>query len=303
MKKIIPLLLISAVLVFSCNKETNNSPQPLSNTTVQLMTTEQINNSIKEEINRSGEFRWAAASDEMLWSAIMHSADHVVSVGYKPYGERDVEDRLSEINIGDNLWLAAKNEVLQMIFNNEKLIRPNIKLQNLEVWPEKKLPVTDVVIENINTLKALRHSNLVRYAEPMGYNPEAFEQKLEEEFSTGSGCGGYVAAGNLIENKDYTTIAPGCKRSWNYTEHTIPNAWTKTTGAGIKVMVIDTGISPDQENMGSDFNQGYSTGRTLEKIHTLPGVTDANDNCGHGTAMSSTIAAPRGIDGNSCGVA
>lgn len=300
MKKATWLLL--AVTFFACNKETNIKTQTASTSQQQLITPEQINSFIKDELEQNGEFRWNKASDEMLWSAVMHSKDHIVSVGYKPYGEVNVEDRLSKININDNAWLAAKSEVMQIIFMNEKIKRPNIKFTSLEVWPEKKLPVMDVVIEDMNTLRELRHSKLVRYVEPIGYSPAAFE-KTDGSASSGSGCGGYNSATNLIENKDYTTIAPGCKRSWNYTEHTIPNAWTKTSGAGIKVMVIDTGISPDQENMGSDFNQGFSSGRTIEKIHTLPGALNADDNCGHGTAMSSTVAAPRGTDGNSCGVA
>ena len=68
-------------------------------------------------------------------------------------------------------------------------------------------------------------------------------------------------------------------------------------------MVIDTGVSPDQDNLGNGFNQGKSTGRTIEKMSTLPDETSPFDQCGHGTTMSGAIAAPRGIDGNSCGVA
>ncbi|HRI21949.1 MAG TPA: S8/S53 family peptidase [Panacibacter sp.] len=91
--------------------------------------------------------------------------------------------------------------------------------------------------------------------------------------------------------------------SWNYSYHGIQNAWTKATGSGIKVMVIDSGVSPDQDNLGSQFNQGLSSGRTIEKMFTLPGATSADDDCGHGTAMSGAVAAPRCADGNSCGVA
>lgn len=304
-KKIIPSLLCFALIISSCQKNAadTSSVSSVENETQQLMSPAAINNFITDEINRNGEFNWRVAPDIMLWSAIMHSPNHTVSVGYKPLGEMYVEDRLGEININDARWLAAKNEVLQMIYTNEKSIRPSLQFKDLEVWKEKKLPVTDVVIENIQTIKALRTSGLIRYVEPMGYSVEDYTQTPDNNVSFGSGCGGYNGATNLIEGKDYTTIFPGCKRSWNYTNHGIPNAWTKSTGAGIKVMVIDTGESPDQENMGSAFNQGSSTGRTIEKMYTLPGVTNADDPCGHGTAMSSTVAAPRGVDGNSCGVA
>lgn len=77
--------------------------------------------------------------------------------------------------------------------------------------------------------------------------------------------------------------------------------------------MIDTGVSPDQENIGYQFNQGYSTGRTIERMVTLPQETYYGipigpvetyaDGCGHGTAMSGVCAAPRGIDGNTVGIA
>ena len=69
-----------------------------------------------------------------------------------------------------------------------------------------------------------------------------------------------------------------------------------------KVEVIDTGVDPSQDNLGSQFNQASLLAELL-KIYTLPGAGNADDGCGHGTAMSGTVAAPRCTDGNSCGVA
>ncbi len=304
MKKIFYLIVCIAFAIASCKK---NSEQEYSNANAnrnqsQLISTAVINAFIREEIYKSGEFNWAKASDEMLWSAVIHSGDHIVSVGYKPADEENVEKRLTEINISSKKWLTVKQQVLQIIFNEEKKQRHNLKIENLEVWKEKVLPVMDVTIENINTIKLLRQSKLIRYAEPMGYDPEKFENN-DKVLIGGSGCGGYVGDNNLIEGSDYTVVAPSAKVSWNYSYHGIQNAWTRTTGTGIKVMVIDSGVSDDQDNLGSEFNQGYSLGRTIQKIVTLPRSNSVNDNCGHGTAMAGEIAAPRCVDGNSCGVA
>ncbi len=130
--------------------------------------------------------------------------------------------------------------------------------------------------------------------------------------ASSSGCGSNIAE-PLVDNVDYTTIAPGTKQSWNYAYHKIPHAWAKSTGAGTKVFIIDTGCEFDQENLGSAFNQGQSSGRTTEKIVTLPRATffgiptgpveTPDDGCGHGTSMAGACAAPRGIDGAACGVA
>lgn len=83
---------------------------------------------------------------------------------------------------------------------------------------------------------------------------------------------------------------------------------------GITVFLIDTGISYEQDNLGSQFNQGLSQKRRIERIVTLPrkklfGIFNVGlpetpeDRCGHGTAMAGVLAAPRGVDGNVSGVA
>lgn len=79
------------------------------------------------------------------------------------------------------------------------------------------------------------------------------------------------------------------------------------------MVIIDTGCSSTQENLGSTFNQGSSSGRTVEKLVTLPRNTflgiptgpieTSNDACGHGTSMQGAAVAPRGTDGNTVGIA
>jgi subtilisin family serine protease len=181
---------------------------------------------------------------------------------------------------------------------------PKLRLENLEVWKENRLPVIDVRIESLKTIQLLRKSNLLRYVEPMGYDPLTYEQsQINDGLFAGSGCGAYAGDTTLVSGLDYSVIAPNAKMSWNYAYHGIRKAWTKSTGKGVKIMVIDTGVDPDQDNLGNAFNQGYSSGRTLDKIFTLPNATSADDDCGHGTTMCGEAAAPRCTDGNACGVA
>jgi subtilisin family serine protease len=166
-------------------------------------------------------------------------------------------------------------------------------------------------VENFETVKLLRASGLVRYAEPMGYEPK--QDNPNASSLSSSGCGNNVGDATLVSGIDYTTITPNTKQSWNYAYHNIPAAWTKSTGAGIKVFIIDSGCELDQENLGSAFNQGSSSGRTVEKIVTLPRSTflgiptgpveTPDDGCGHGTSIAGACAGPRGIDGAACGVA
>lgn len=314
MRKIASLSLI-LVFLFSCKKTSVEKTE--EKTTAELIRTEKIDAFIREQISQHGEFTWSTASDDMVWSALQHS-DNIISVGYKPCNENNVENNLHNININDSKWKEARNEVLQLIVKSEQQYDPSVTLESISQWEENVLPVIDITVKNPATVKLLRASNLVRYAEPMGYEPQdavkAAQGSTEPSaVASSSGCDGNPAEAGLVDGVDYTTITPGCKQSWNHSYHNITQAWTKSTGAGVKVFVIDTGCELDQENLGGSFNQGLSSGRTVEKIVTLPrnsifgipyGPTEtADDGCGHGTCMAGACAAPRGTDGAACGIA
>ena len=67
---------------------------------------------------------------------------------------------------------------------------------------------------------------------------------------------------------DFSVISPNAKSSWNYPYMGITSAWSLSTGRGITVGVIDTGISPNQVMLNNSFNSGLSSGRTVEKFGT-----------------------------------
>ncbi|TKK68300.1 serine protease [Ilyomonas limi] len=308
MKKVAASLLL--LLLFSaCNKSIQDNTI-INNTNQQhpLLSAKDINSFIESEMQQKGSFDWKDASPQMVWSALQLK-DKIMCVGYKPANFTDIENKITSIHLNDLQWKAAKEAVLDIIYKEEVKYNPSLRREDLEVWKENKLPVIDVKIESQRTIELLRQCPLVRYAEPMAYDPLAEEEAaaIQKEYSLigsdGSGCGDYAGDADLVAKRDYTGIAPGTKMSWNFKYHNINKAWTKSTGAGVKVMVIDTGVSPDQDDLGSHFNQGRSTGRTIEKMVTLPGETSPDDLCGHGTTMSGAVAAPRGTDSNSVGVA
>jgi subtilisin family serine protease len=307
MKKITTLAVVACILLLNACKKT-----PVENgaTNPKAMERATIDQFIKDKLSTQRFFNWSEASDEMIWSALQQS-DNILSVGYQPTGESNIDQRIATIDFQQQRWKEARLQVLTLILQHESASRANLDLTNLEIWSENVLPVIDVRVENLATVKALRASNLVRYAEPMGYEPT--QQSGIQGIASSSGCGSNVAEAGLVAGVDYTTISPNSKQSWNYVYHGIPSAWTKTTGSGIKVFIIDSGCEFDQENLGSAFNQGNSSGRTIERIVTLPRSTflgiptgpveTADDGCGHGTSMAGACAAPRGTDGAACGVA
>ena len=141
----------------------------------------------------------------MIWSALEQS-DHILSVGYQPAGETNVSDRLASIDINSIKWKTAKLQVLSLILKEEARTNAKLSIDKLEEWPEFVLPVMDIKVMNLSTVKALRASKLVRYAEPMGYEPRENSGILSVQSS--SGCGSNVAEPGLIAGTDYTTITP-----------------------------------------------------------------------------------------------
>jgi subtilisin family serine protease len=310
MKKLFAVV-ITASFFMSCKKDVTDQ-QKVDEKTEPLKTITQINAIIKQQLNTTGKFEWSTASDEIIWSALQQS-DNIASVGYKPAAENNVNDKLHTININDAEWKAAKENILQIIFDEEVKANKDLQKANMEVWPETVLPVIDVEIKSLATIKKLRASNLLRYVEPMGYESYGMDPQAANRVTSSSGCGSNTADNTLVSGVHYTVASPNTKVSWNYASHGIQNAWTKSTGAGVKVFIIDSGCEFDQENLGSTFNQGASSGRTVEKIVTLPrssifgipygAYETPDDGCGHGTSMAGACAAPRGTDGNACGIA
>ncbi len=307
MKKLFPYLTFSLLLLAACEKTVDKrTEEPIDE---EVMSKDIINAKIKEVLTAEHKFEWQSVSDVMVWSALQQS-DKVMSVGYQPAGFANVNDNLHNIDINTAPWKEAREKVLQLILASEQKLDASLRLQDIIKWDESVLPVIDITVKNIETVKLLRASQLVRYAEPMGYEPQT---DMANSGRSSSGCGSNTAQTDLVANVDYINIAPNAKQSWNHTFHKITQAWVKSTGAGTKIFIIDTGCENDQENLGSAFNQGSSSGRTIEKIVTLPretflgfpigSVETPDDGCGHGTCMAGAAAAPRGTDGASVGIA
>src|SRR6478672_5682801 len=304
MNKLLVCAILSGIALSSCKKINELSSQSPAE---QLVAAESIDAFIFSKLNTDNKFEWNSASPEMVWSAAQHR-DQLISIGYKPAGITDISNSIHQIDIHHAEWKLAKQYVIKQVLSMEKELDPSITIEKILVYDDETLPFINVVVKNLATIRFLRNSDRVRYTEPMAYEPQPAVMPDSD-----SGCGSNDADEGLVAGVDYTTLAPNAKQSWNYSYHGIPTAWTRTTGAGIKIFIIDTGAEFDQENLGTAFKQGSSAGRTVEKIVTLPRPTflgiptgpveTADDGCGHGTSMAGAAAGPRGTDGNVAGVA
>lgn len=295
MKKMYTLVvLVLALTVVSCTKDTITETE---SETLQFpddpLTVQQINQRISESIRDTGDFDWNKEDAHFLWSALTHG-QNVLTVGYGNEGQSFSEEV-------DNDLITKKNNLVTSIIIEEKIDKEDLKIKEDDV-----LTVFDVEVLNLETIIALRKSPNVRYLEPNGYN--LYVQGSEQKSS--SGCD---TSAEYINPSHYSTITPNnAQVSWHFNEHNIQSAWNLSTGSGVTIGLIDTGVSKTQSLLNSiGINDGYSTGRSVQKYGTFidsnwwwsSNYDGPHDKCGHGTAMGSTMASPRNDNGMPVGVA
>jgi len=290
-------------LIFSCSKEENRHAGGLQEG---LVSVEAIKEAVETELAAGHVFYWSNANDHFIWSAGMHS-DSLFSIGYTVGSDFDPEAQMKDVDISTTEWQNAKNQVLNIILEAEQRSRSNPDLTAKELMPYGEVnyfPQVVVQLTDPAVITALRNSKYVRFVEPVGFSLEDHYVKKRSS----SGCDG--SPDYNINSADFTTIAPSTKQPWNFVNHAINSAWSSSTGDNIRVCIIDTGASDNQDNLGSQFNSGWSSGRNIQKYSThvsgswwWASLDSPNDPCGHGTSMAGIAAGPRGTDGNAVGVA
>lgn len=286
-------------VVASCTKEESQNAIEIDPTQRNPLSATEVNSRIDESFSNSGSFNWNQASNHLLWSAI-YQGNKMASIGFGASPE-DFDRSTSPNNA------RMQSEILGVIQQYEG--KP---LSDILIASDEYLNQIDVLIQKQETVIALRSLPTLRYFEPADYKYFANQTSAQKGggnvMQSDSGCG---FESSTLSASDYTTVTPNAKVPWAFYQHNIPTAWNTSTGAGITIGVIDTGTSPNQTLLGSSFNNGLSSGRTINKygvyvdsIWPWSTSTDGpNDQCGHGTSMASAAAAPRNNVGLPVGVA
>jgi serine protease len=297
--KLLRFSIIFFLIFSSCSKD-ENTPEDIiviNPSQKDPLTAQQVNAKIDEAIHTKGSFNWKEASDHLLWSAVANG-QHVVTIGFG--NSKNDYDRAKSANNA-----KIQQDLIALIMRYE-----GKALDKTLIAADPFLNLIDVIVAKQETIIALRRSNFIRYIEPGDYKYFAIKNAAERSASSSgsSGCGFEAATLNAA---DYTTITPNAKAPWTFYQHNIPAAWNYSTGIGVTIGIIDTGVSPNQTLLGSSFNDGVSAGRTIQKFGVYvdsiwpwsTGTDGPNDQCGHGTSMSSVACAPRNDNGLPVGVA
>lgn len=298
-KKLCTISVFSILFMVSCSKEDEMQEELITISNQQEpLTARQINDNINS-YNQVGEkFYWKKATTHMLWSAVL-KGNNLVTIGFGINSSDFDRTKSTSSN-------QIQNELINLIKRYE-----GDQNEHLLVNQDAYLNLIDVTITKQETLEALRQNKFVRYVEPADYRYFSFENQSDpkdNQIQSDSGCG---YSTSTISSTDFTTISPNAQVPWAFYKHGIPSAWSYSSGSGITIGVVDSGLSSQQSLMNASFNTGLSSGRFVQRYGTYvnsiwPWSTSTdgvNDLCGHGTSMASVATAPRNGNGLPVGVA
>lgn len=305
MKKFILAMAFTVLIVSACNKSEESS---LSNDNESVLVTKEttvsfsqttplgridLDKNIKAIIQTNNDFHWEWVDAYTLWSALNYG-NHSLAIGYKPAFENNVDDKIHQLNLSSGKWKAVHDAILQLVLDElKKSGQQNVLLSDILVEDDPVLPIITLRVTSKEVLLKLYNLENIRYLEPLDYYPAS------AAIESSSGCGGSTTT---LNTADYTTITPNCRLPWNFNNLNIPAAWNVSQGAGVKIGVIDAGISSSQSLLGADFTNGASAGtRTITSGYTYG--TSTYTSCTHGTSMCGLAAGPRNGLNSSTGVA
>jgi serine protease len=254
-----------------------------------------IDKRIKTTLEATHDFSWENMNLTYLWSAAQYG-NHAVAVGYKTLDIDDVGPVIHELKIREGKWKAVHDAIINLVVSEvNRTADPKISAADIIIEDDAVLPIITFKLTDRAAITRLYNLENVRYLEPLDYYPVDADLQIESS----NGCSGSTYA---INAADYTTVTPGCRLPWNFNSVNIPAAWNTAQGTGIKIGVIDAGISSTQPLLGSQFTNGLSAGnRTVTTDYTIG--SSAYTTCKHGTSMSGLAVGPRNDQNATTGVA
>jgi subtilisin family serine protease len=261
------------VLVQKVQKESIAETSPYSK--------QKLDEVVVDAMSSKGDFRFEDEALFLTWSALQYG-NKSLAVGYKPAHLKDIRPIIHEINIRTGEWKAVHDALIQFIIDEyKKSTGVSIAWKDILIEDDPILPVLTITMDDKNVLTALANLENVRYLEPLDYWPNQIER-------SSSGCDNSTTT---INSSDFSTISPAARLPWNFNNINVPTAWNTAQGQGITIGVIDAGISSAQTLLGSQFQNGVSSGRTITTDYTLG--TSAYTACTHGTSMCGLAVGPR----------
>lgn len=215
---------------------------------------------------RAGDPRYTFVNmpDDSLWSQLAQT-DTTALVGLKAPGARRGTYK------GRTLVAATEKAT------GEQAVAATSGITLLNKRDE--LPIIRVKIADEKALTQLRRLPFVDYVEP----------NLSRDFSYSGGCSNDPWSGARFYSPSGDVLPE------IYARMGIDLAWNRSSGRGITVGDVDTGIYGSNPELTGSFVSGASTNRFTTNLYiayySSPYITSSG--CSHGTRMAGLIAAPR----------
>jgi PBP1b-binding outer membrane lipoprotein LpoB len=102
-------LTFMAIMLNACTSENDRNEAVSPNSTSSIVKAD-IDQQIFASLKKIGKFEWSSVSNETVWSALTQS-DNVLSVGYKPENEGDINAKIHLIDINETAWKTAREKI------------------------------------------------------------------------------------------------------------------------------------------------------------------------------------------------
>jgi len=187
-KYLLTILAISISLHTSCFNKLDRQKK----NQVDIMSTEEIDNHLREQVKLRGKVDWAYVSDEVLYSATRHSGA-VLSIIYCPdpnYSGRTPlpvsDENYKKTGKLPQEWVKVRDEIIQYILEKERAYRKQPDLTISQILfpagrgkPNETLPSITAVFSDPSLIKDLRKNKLIKSIEPT-YAPDSMDWYIEK---------------------------------------------------------------------------------------------------------------------------
>jgi len=206
----------------------------------------------------------AAWNDSVMW-AMVAKRDSLFAVGLKLPGKTR--------GLWRGSWLLTKQDRVAHLATLSRLTG----LSAASIDPD--LPLARVRLSSPGQIAQLRSLPFVDYVEPAKIPGEMLK------YNSFGGCSSGGSAG------EYTVDSMGDALPRTFSESRVDRAWAYSTGAGVWMGIVDTGVYPFNSKQAWDFATGASAGRSAPVHHNF--TADYRGVCQHGTYMAGVAAGPR----------
>jgi len=169
------------LICVSCNRKFIEPDQ------VGIMSTEEIDNHLREQVKLRGKVDWAYVPDEVLYSATRHSNSMLfITYSSTPNGRSLPmnDENYKKTGKLPQEWIKVRDEIIQHILEKERAYRKQPELTTSQILfgryePNETLACITVIFSDPSLIPDLRENKLIRTLEP-GYAPDSMDWYIEK---------------------------------------------------------------------------------------------------------------------------